>query len=128
MGVVAVGIRIDFTIKELPLMSNGLLRRHWSFIMKEKQKWHNLVGREIQGQKLLGPDFKPLEKARITFIRASIKEPDWDGLVSGFKFVTDALTESGVIIDDKPSVITCEYRWVKCKKSEQGIFVSVEGV
>lgn len=119
---------IEFTIKDLPLMSNRLLRRHWAFIKKEKDKWHRLVLREVEIHKRFRGDFEPLVKARISFHRGSIKEPDWDGLVSGFKFVCDGLVQAGVIIDDKPSVITCSYQWFKCKRHEQRIHVLVEEV
>ncbi|WP_413581085.1 hypothetical protein [Bdellovibrio sp. HCB288] len=121
---------ITFFIPDLPLMTNQLLRRHWSFIMKEKQKWHRLIDVAVIHQKILMGLDKPLEKARITFIRRSTREPDYDGLISGFKFVTDGLVESGVIVDDKVSVIgKSEYLWEKAiNNKSQGILVCVEGV
>lgn len=121
---------ISFFIPDLPLMTNELLRRHWSFIMKEKQKWHRLVDKAVATQKIVLGVKEPYQKARITFIRRSLREPDFDGLISGFKFPCDALVESGIIIDDKFSVIgQSNYIWEKAiKRADQGIQVYVEEV
>lgn len=121
---------ISFFIPDLPLMTNNLLRRHWSFIMKEKNKWHRLVKAAVLTQTIVLGMKEPYKKARITFIRRSLKEPDFDGLISGFKFVTDGLVSANVIVDDKVSVIgKSTYLWEKAlKKSDQGIQVFVEEV
>ena len=117
---------IMFSIPYLPKMTNQLLRRHWSFIMKEKDLWHGLVREKVLSHKRAFGDFEPFKTVRIEFMRASTQEPDWDGLVSGFKFVTDGLVKAGVMIDDTPSVIkSADYKWIKCSKKEQGIFVCV---
>lgn len=117
---------VFFTIHALPKMTNQLLRRHWSFIMKEKDQWHGAVREQVIWFKRDHGDFDPFKKVRIEFTRASTNEPDWDGLVSGFKFVTDGLVKAGVMIDDTPSVIqSADYKWVKCSRAEQGIFVAI---
>lgn len=119
---------LEISIPDLPLMTNNLLRRHYWFVKNEKDKWHalvfNAVDREWYGKKI-----KPFEKANILFERHSTREPDWDGLVSGFKFVTDGLVKAGVLIDDKPSVILdARYKWHKAKKDRQGIRVFIEEI
>lgn len=119
---------LEISIPDLPLMTNNLLRRHWSFVMKEKDKWHGLVFNAVD-REWYGKNIKPFEKANILFERHSVREPDWDGLVSGFKFVTDGLVKAGVLIDDKPSVILdARYKWHKAKKDRQGIRVFVEAL
>ncbi|MGZ3796482.1 MAG: hypothetical protein ACXVB1_08960 [Pseudobdellovibrionaceae bacterium] len=112
---------LSFFIPSLPATPNQLLRRHWSIVMKEKKKWHGLVGlcsMKYQGQ--------PLEKAKLKLTRCSTRQPDFDGLTGSFKFIVDALVKAKVIIDDKYEVIgESEYCWEKCKRDEQGIRVEV---
>lgn len=46
-----------------------------------------------------------LAKAKLTLIRHSSVEPDWDGLVGSFKYVIDALVYQGILYDDGPDNI-----------------------
>lgn len=116
-------IRIE--IKDLPKMPNSLIRKHWIFITKEKNKWHGLVKLYLRHNK----PANPFKQAKLTLTRYSTKDPDYDGLVGSFKYVIDGLVNAGVIIDDKFSVIgMSEYKWVKCKKEEQRIEVTVVDV
>lgn len=46
---------------------------------------------------------KPLSRFELTLFRFSSVEPDYDGLVSGFKVIVDGLREIGVIAGDKLS-------------------------
>lgn len=53
-----------------------------------------------------------LKKAKLSLIRHSSNECDFDGLVSSFKHVIDGLVVAQVIIDDKSSVIDQpSYSW-----------------
>ncbi len=114
---------IILEIPDTPKMPNELLRKHWSIITHEKNKWHRLVNLFLRHNK---PP-KPASMARITLTRYSTKEPDFDGLVGSFKYVIDALVKCGVIIDDKYSVIgESTYKWNKCKQKEQRIEVRIE--
>lgn len=112
---------LSFFIPDLPATPNQLLRRHWSIVMKEKKKWHRLVG--LCSIKYQGP---PLEKAKLKLMRMSTRQPDFDGLTGSFKFLIDGLVKAKVIIDDKYEVIgESEYCWEKCKRDEQGVKVEV---
>lgn len=116
---------LSFAIKDLPKMPNSILRKHWSVVKKEKDKWHKLV-RLFVNNKI---PKEPLRKAKLTLVRHSTQEPDYDGLVGSFKWVIDALVESGVLIDDKYSVIgQSNYKWEKSKQKEQRIEVVVEEI
>lgn len=109
-----------FEIPDLPKMPNSLLRKHWSVIMKERKKWHGLVGLcciKYQGE--------TLQRAKLKLTRYSTRQPDFDGLAGSFKFVQDSLVKSKVIIDDKPSVIDVTYAWEKCKLDQQRIRVEI---
>jgi len=116
---------IKLEIKDLPKMPNTLLRKHWAVITKEKNKWHTLVKLFLGHNKPKAP----LKEAKLTLVRHSMRGPDYDGLVGSFKYVLDGLVKAGVIIDDKVSVIgDSKYQWVKAKKVDQRIEVTIETV
>lgn len=76
---------------------------------------------------LHGQPAAPLEKAKLTLERHSSVEPDFDGLVSSFKFIIDGLVDCGVLIGDKTSVIgRPDYQWVKASPKKGKIVVIVE--
>lgn len=116
---------LEFTLKGLPPMSNQHLRMHWRTSHRATKDWKRKVNLAVCAQ--LPPE--PLIKARLTLTRHSTKEPDWDGLTSGFKSVVDGLVEAKVLIDDKPSVIgQPKCLWEKAKRGESRITVKVEAV
>ena len=117
--------RLEFEIAGLPkILSNGS-HSHWRVVHSLKKKWKDLVRLHIGNR---APS-KPLEKAKLTLTRHSSKEADFDGLVISFKPVIDSLTECGVILDDKSSVIgQPSYRWEKAKMKQGKISVVVEEV
>lgn len=121
--MVAVGgVVMEFFIPDLPKLPNQMLRKHWTFVMKEKKKWHNLV---VFYSPI--PEGPPLKKAKLTLIRKSSRQPDFDGLVGSFKHVVDGLVKVKIIVDDKCDVIgESKYLWEKCKRVDQGILVRVE--
>ena len=107
-------------IDDLPMMTNKSRRCHWAVQNKEAKKWKRLVLFNVSR-----PD-EPLKKASIKFTRHSSQEPDFDGLVSGFKHVLDGLKHAGVIIDDKPSIIGHpSYEWLKSPGKKGFITIKV---
>lgn len=69
----------------------------------------------------------PLQHAKLTLLRASSVEPDYDGLVSGFKHVIDCLVEAGILINDKRENIGVpDYLWEKAPMGKGFIRVTVE--
>jgi Holliday junction resolvase RusA-like endonuclease len=112
---------IFFEIPDIPKTPNQLLRRHWSAVMKEKQKWHLLVSLccKYKGE--------PLQKAKITFTRHSSRKPDYDNLVASFKWIADGLIKAGVIVDDKYEVIgQSQYKWEKAAPKSSKVTVQIE--
>lgn len=115
---------VKIEIPGLPKPTNQLIRRHWSFITKEKKTWYQAVKLSLVNI----PD-KPLTKARLRFGRHSTTSPDYDGLVSSFKWVCDGLVDAGVIIDDNMKVIGVpEFYWEKAKRGKGFITVEVTEV
>lgn len=116
---------LKINVPGLPKTTNGQSRAHWTKLHREAQKWHRLV--------LISMDrnapAEPLKKAKLTLTRHSSTEPDFDGLVSSFKHVTDSLIKCGVIEDDKMSVIGQPiFKWVKCRPKHGHITVEVESI
>jgi len=117
--------RIEFTIPFLPRMTNPSGRpTHWAVLNTEKNRIHKMVWLLVKESAFLGP---PMMKARLTLTRASSSEPDFDGLVSGFKRVIDGLVAAGVLINDKQSVIgQSRYVWEKASPKRGCVKVLVE--
>ena len=99
---------LHIKINELPKTINAIGRAHWANKVREARYWHQLVRIEI-GDHI---PTKPLSRAHISCLRASSRCPDYDGLVSSFKHVIDALRVSGVIEDDSMQHIGMpDFKW-----------------
>ena len=70
----------------------------------------------------------PLGRARVVCTRRSSAPPDQDNLAASFKPIIDAMKPQagyrGVIQDDSPDYVTCEYHWER-ERSRQGIRIEV---
>ena len=115
---------LRFTIDSLPpITSNGSFG-HWSTHSKKMRHWRNqtvfAIGRNKPQQ--------PLEKAFVTFIRHSTREPDDDNLIISFKPVRDGLKDAGVIIDDDRKRLHARYKWQKAGAGKGFIEVIIESM
>lgn len=115
---------IQFELHGLPRMTNTLLRRHFRLVTHEKNRWMHAVHVALG----MNRPAEPLKRAKISYTRFSARKPDRDGLVSGFKFIQDALTKCGVITDDCEDIIDCHYFWEFAKQKQGKIIVRVEEV
>lgn len=117
--------RLDITIDGLPVTANGCRRLgHWSKVSKATKSWKTSVwAMALQA----GRPNAPLAKAKLTLVRYSSVEPDFDGLVHSFKPVIDGLKLAGVILDDKRAVVgQPEYEWQRADPRAGRIRVIVE--
>ena len=116
---------IHLQLKGLPKRTNNMAS-NWRARMAEARKWKEAVYvAALQSEWKAG---KPLINPRLTLIRHSSKECDFDGLVSSFKHVIDGLTKVGMITDDKISVIGVPtYIWRKSKPKQGMIEIFIEG-
>lgn len=106
---------LEIVIRDLPKRYNTAPGAHWASRYAETKKWRRLIGNELYTRL---PD-KPLERAKLTLIRYSSAEPDYDNLVMSFKSIIDALKFHKVIMDDKMSNIgASEYKWEKVKPKQ----------
>lgn len=116
---------IEFEIEGLPKRTNNA-RANWRAKHAEAKKWKARVMKALVcGAKPLPGE--PWAKAKLTLIRCSSAEPDFDGLVSSFKHVIDGLIVSGIIQNDKMSNVGIpDYRWEKVSPGKGKIKVRVE--
>lgn len=114
-------ISIDF----LPKTRNELERRHYREVTNEKNRVYTAVGFHVRRH---APK-KPFKKASLTLIRHSSVEPDWDGLISSFKYVVDALVHYKLIVDDKMENIGRSHvHWKKAPPKKGFITVRFFGI
>ncbi|MFL9611142.1 hypothetical protein ACKF11_13735 [Methylobacillus sp. Pita2] len=107
--------QLKIKIPELPETTNAARHAngHWSTRAKKDRGLKMAIWHLILEQ---GKPRTPLARAKVTLIRHSSSEPDYEGLVSSFKPVLDCLTESGVIVDDNCKVLGIPtYLWGKAK-------------
>jgi hypothetical protein len=116
----------EVQIFELPEMrANGrLARAHWALIHKHTTKWRMAVQMELiaQGAARVGP----WSRVAIECTRASVREPDFDNLVSSFKPLIDGIVDSGLIEDDNSKVIVArEYLWTPAPRGKGWVKVVI---
>lgn len=112
----------EFTVEDLPKMTNAFNRQHWTHKYKENIKWKRLISDQCQKASISGLG---LNSAVLTFTRHSTKAPDYDGLVSCFKPITDALVKCGVLVDDNMSIIGVPtFKW-EYRAREQGGMITI---
>ena len=117
---------LEFEIPALPKTTNANSRVHWRSKHREAKNWDLLINHHAT---LQGKPKAPLHRAILKLTRYSSSEPDYDGLVSSFKFVIDALVSCGVLVNDKrENVGVPEYKWEKVARNKGGIKVIVEEV
>ena len=107
-------------LKGLPPMANGS-HGSWQRTWAIKKAWKQRVGYLLMDK---APQY-PYKKIKVRFTRYSSVEPDYDGLVHGFKAVKDALVEYGFAQNDKISNMESEYRWIKAKAKEGKITIEI---
>ena len=116
-------MKIHIEIRGLPKMANGG-HGSWQRAHGSRKKWKTLVARELVG---LAPR-KPFEFCRVLFTRHSSVEPDYDGLVHGFKPLRDALVTYGFVVDDKNSNMKAEYVWAHAPAKNGYVSIDFEGI
>lgn len=104
-------------------MSNQLLRGGWPIKAAHAKRWKGAVALAVRN---LAPA-RPLKTATLTLVRVSASEPDYDGLVSGFKPIIDGLVASRIIETDKRSCIGVpKYEWRKGKRGQGSMLIRIE--
>lgn len=113
-------MEIKLELPGLPPMANGSYG-HWKKQWQIKKAWKRRIGQMLLD---LVPSM-PYKKVRVILTRHSSSEPDFDGLVHGFKPIVDALVEYGIVVDDSGKHMEREYRWEKAVAKQGKIRVEV---
>ena len=121
--------KLEFFEPQLPPTVNAMGRWHWARKVKVSKLWNQIVLYHLSAADV----FKhrhlqaPLDRAKLTLVRCSSVEPDYDGLVSSFKVVIDALRHNHILADDKVQNIGVPtYVWEKASPGKGGVKVVVE--
>ncbi len=117
---------IEFTLKGLPKVTNRQ-NVHWRVKHAESKKWKLATAFECQHAILKHHlNALPFDRAVLTLTRHSSREPDFDGLVSGFKHVIDGIVASTLIRDDKSQTIgQPTYKWEYARPNKSFITVRI---
>ena len=100
---------------------HGLIREHFRNAKKRKNLY-TILCREQNPNKHPG-------KVIIHYIGYKSILMDWDNFSASFKHIGDALTDLGVIVDDKPSIVVQFLpEQIKCKRIEQRVEIIIEDV
>ena len=107
----------------LPKLPNGS-HGHWASVNRYRRTWHQLVSNAIGFKPK-----KPLEKVRVTCIRAASLKCDYDNLVMSFKPVIDGLVLAGIIKDDDmDTIVERRYSVQKTTRKDSHVTVCVEEI
>ncbi len=114
---------IIIKIDDLPMTRNAIADRRWTR-KKEADKWHQLIAYAINERPI-----EPLKKAQLTLTRYSSAMPDYDGLVSSFKFPIDGLVKVNILKDDNLKVVEHpQYHWKRVKPKQGYIEIRVQEI
>lgn len=124
---------VSTTIKESVLVINGLvaglngdkglMRSHWSNTKKQKDLYQLIIKDHLRENKVR----KHTGKVTIHYVGYKSVLMDWDNFCSSFKHIGDSLVESGIITEDKPSVVVQFIpHQIKCKRVDQKVVVIIK--
>jgi len=100
---------------------HGLIREHFRNAKKRKNLY-TILCREQNPNKHPG-------KVIIHYIGYKSILMDWDNFSASFKHIGDALVDLGVIVDDKPSIVTKFLpQQIKSKRVNQRVEIIIEDV
>ena len=121
--------RIQFTLAKPVKLLNQTLRMHWA----ARSAYSKSLAAEIA--RVAPLLHEPMQKARVTVTRYSVREPDGDGLTGGCKQLIDCLIVKSkrhphglsYIVDDSPAHLEFEARHSKVSTLKaQGTTVIIE--
>lgn len=119
-------MNLDITLDGLPPMNTADRRGRWVMI-RAKREWESKVCGAVLMALGRWPE-SPMKRAHVTITRYSgVREPDFENLTQGGKFLLDGLVKAGVLEDDSPKVIgQPTYKWEPAKRGEGRVRIQVE--
>ena len=121
--------RLHFRHDRLPDMNTRASRRHAYVQSGIAKRWREIVeGYVLEAGK---PD-KPLEVARVTLVRHSSVQPDYDNMAASWKSaILDPLVKHGVLANDRPKNFVGghpDYAWAPAPRGKGYVTVTVEEI
>ena len=113
--------RLDFILPVLPAMNTAATRAHRMVQYREAKALQQVVGHVAK----LRPH-RPLARARVTAVRCSARQPDFENMVYSFKPIFDALVNIGVLAGDGPAVCDRVYRWEPAPARKGHVRITVQ--
>lgn len=118
---------LNLVIPGLPPINTADGPNRWARF-RLKKAWESKVAQAVVHE-LGGWPKEPLVRARVAITRCSTREPDFDGLTQGGKFLLDGLVKAGVLVDDSPRVIgRPDYHWERAPRGMGSVRILVEEV
>jgi hypothetical protein len=103
-----------------PLLLNA--RLHWRSLQEKKSKWYEWTAMAVAAQ--VPPE--PFERACVRYSRyCGFREPDYDNLVSGFKWIQDGLVRAGVLRGDEVRHLETHYEWHPASPKEKRVHIQI---
>lgn len=116
---------IEFEIAELPPMLLNS-RMHFRAKYTKQMYWY---GRVLMALAKVGAVGVSVSPAQATYTRcAGSRLPDFDNLVSSFKWIQDAVVLAGVLDDDAPYHINPQFRWEKASPKKGLIRIQISSM
>ena len=115
---------IDFEIPGAPpLLLNA--RLHWRSVHRQRGQWKSWVSTALLGR--IPPE--PFNHALVVYTRyCGYQEPDYDNLVSSWKWIQDAMVEVGLLGEDRRSNIEPMYLWEKATPKQKRVRIQVQPI
>ena len=90
-----------------------------------KKDWERWVHLAVMAQR---PSV-PFRRAAILYMRCcGTREPDYDNLVSGWKWIQDQIVRSGILAEDRRGNIEAHYDWVPASVKGKRIQVRIQPI
>lgn len=98
---------------------HGLMREHFRNAKKRKDLYRVLLSHQEYS--------KHKGKVTIRYIGYKSILADWDNFGASFKHIGDALVDLGIIVDDKPAIVTQFIpEQIKSKRVDQKVVIIIE--
>ncbi len=114
---------IEIEIRQIPPMLLNT-RMHPMVQYQKQMYWYGRTLVALSKAGVVGESWSP---AQVTYTRCSgSRRPDFDNMVSSFKWIQDAIVLAGVLNDDDPYHINPHFIWLPASPKKGKIIVTIE--
>lgn len=114
---------IEILLQGLPKTPNQLKTMHWAARAKHSKQWRSAA----RWMAFKSQPKQPLRQVRLTFIRGSSRQCDYDNGIASVKPLIDGLVDAGIIADDNPSIVKAVlFGWEKAPQKAGFMKIIIE--